>query len=164
MSGGWGKKGKIEDWNPPSGIGMVVSALPEDLQLTSMRRQVDALSQEIEEHASYKKPMERQYAFNLSVKSKALANWHRKQKYLTLEYDRYSTYVQVLRTSATDKQRRLMEDTPDGGGALSDGEGYSSRNTRGGRTRRRKVRQSFSTVDSVSSAEEAGSVLSGVRE
>ncbi|KAJ3108592.1 hypothetical protein HDU96_007481 [Phlyctochytrium bullatum] len=165
------RKNKVEDWTPPSGTGMMVSALSEEMQLASMRRQVDALSKDLEEHASYKKPMERQYAFNLSLKSKALANWHRRQKYLTLEYDRYSTYVQVLRTSVTEKQRRLLDDFSTGAGdagAMSDGEGYGfrkgslGRNVRG----RRKVgRASFSTMDSVSSAEgEEGDVLAGLKE
>ncbi|KAJ3106759.1 hypothetical protein HDU97_005685 [Phlyctochytrium planicorne] len=184
-SGGWTRKMKIEDWVPPSGTGMVVSGLSEDLQLTSMRRQVDALSKEIEEHAEFKRPIEKKYAFHLSLKSKALANWHKKQKYLTMEYDRYSTYVQVLRTSATDKQKRSMDEPGEiSQGAASDGEGYSSKAVkvgsggsgagtmgRGTGGRRRKGRKSFSsTVDSISSAEDGAggpggaSVLDDVRE
>ncbi|KAJ3086536.1 hypothetical protein HK102_012964 [Quaeritorhiza haematococci] len=62
-----------------------------------MRRQVETLEKELEEHSSYRDPMEKMYINLPSVKTKALNNWIRKQKYLMREYEKYTTYVQVLR-------------------------------------------------------------------
>ncbi|KAJ3333422.1 hypothetical protein HDU76_008233 [Blyttiomyces sp. JEL0837] len=93
------KKVKLEEWSAPGGTGMVVSTLSEELQLASMRRQADMLSKELEEHSSYKRPMEVQYAGNPAILSKAMTNWHKRNKYLAKEYDRYSLYAQVLRAA-----------------------------------------------------------------
>ncbi|KAI9334658.1 hypothetical protein DFJ73DRAFT_35938 [Zopfochytrium polystomum] len=97
--GGRRRNVKIEEWNPPPASSTLVSELSEESQLASMRKVADVLSRELEEHASYKQPMEARWASNPSALAKARSNWTRKERYLTQEYLRFAMYAQILRSS-----------------------------------------------------------------
>ncbi|KAJ3123718.1 hypothetical protein HK098_001696 [Nowakowskiella sp. JEL0407] len=87
---------KLVEWVSPGGMGMIVSQLSEEKQLLSMERAVKNIFEELEEHASFREPMERYYASRPQLKSKALANWIRKNNFLMQEYEKYTTYVATL--------------------------------------------------------------------
>ncbi|KNC98788.1 uncharacterized protein SPPG_05765 [Spizellomyces punctatus DAOM BR117] len=91
------KKMKISEWMPPVPLGKVMSTATEEAQLEVWRRQQDIVSRDLEEHSSYRDPMEKMYAGYPALRQKATANWMRKQRWLMREYEKYGTYAQMLR-------------------------------------------------------------------
>ncbi|TPX70420.1 hypothetical protein SpCBS45565_g01749 [Spizellomyces sp. 'palustris'] len=90
------KKMKISEWMPPVPLGKVMSTATEEAQLEVWRRQQEIVSRDLEEHSSYRDPMEKMYAAYPALRQKATANWMRKQRWLMREYEKYGTYAQML--------------------------------------------------------------------
>ncbi|KAI8815754.1 uncharacterized protein EV422DRAFT_510312 [Fimicolochytrium jonesii] len=102
------RKMKIEEWNAPVPSGRVMSVLGEEEQFAVWKRQRDMVYAEIEVHSAYRAGMERLYVTHPPHRQKALANWMRKQRWLMREYDKYSTYAQLLHDAIVERQNREM--------------------------------------------------------
>ncbi|KAJ1550415.1 hypothetical protein HK096_007070 [Nowakowskiella sp. JEL0078] len=104
------KKIKIFDWVSPGGIGMVVSHASEENQIISMQRSLEVMREEIEEHASFREPMDKYYISLPKLQKQAQANWIRKNNFLVHEYKKYSTYVSRLQHSINLNKSSKVDD------------------------------------------------------
>ncbi|KAJ1560259.1 hypothetical protein HK096_009420 [Nowakowskiella sp. JEL0078] len=64
-----------------------------------MQLAVKVVHEEIEEHASYREPMDKYYISQPKLREKAQLNWIRKNNFLVHEYEKYTTYVSRLQQS-----------------------------------------------------------------
>ncbi|KAI8803376.1 hypothetical protein BJ742DRAFT_503412 [Cladochytrium replicatum] len=64
------KKMKVAEWTPPGGYGMIVSHYTEVEQLASMRRATAGVLEDLNEHSTYRDPMERMVSRCVSAHAK----------------------------------------------------------------------------------------------
>ncbi|KAJ3025208.1 UNVERIFIED_CONTAM: hypothetical protein HDU68_007364 [Siphonaria sp. JEL0065] len=87
---------RVDEWEVPRSSTLVVSTLTERQQVIMLGKQLKQIGIELENHLSYKAPMERKYLLNPVAKSRASANWQRKWNYLEEEKEKYQRYISVL--------------------------------------------------------------------
>lgn len=94
---------KLEDWLPPTSGGTIVSQRNVVEQLASLKKVVEAISKEMEEHDSYRVPMEvkvsERWSPSPSLLAKASSNWERRKQHLYKEHFRFSLYLSILLSS-----------------------------------------------------------------
>ncbi|KAJ3064284.1 hypothetical protein HDU98_012282 [Podochytrium sp. JEL0797] len=90
---------RVEEWEIPKSCCTAVSVLGESEQMVVLEKHLRHLESEIENHLSFKAPMEKKLVLNPTAKSLALANWTKKWNHMEEEKDRYCLYIQVLQAS-----------------------------------------------------------------
>ncbi|TPX44646.1 hypothetical protein SeMB42_g04259 [Synchytrium endobioticum] len=101
-----GTKIKIVEWTPPANpintrpggdftelcicLGFFVE------QLNAMRRQLEIVGKDLEEHSSLREAMEIKFGAQPSQRDKAAKNWKKKQLHLTYEHQKYAIYIEAL--------------------------------------------------------------------
>ncbi|TPX36173.1 hypothetical protein SmJEL517_g01436 [Synchytrium microbalum] len=91
-------KAKIFEWFPPPNPIHTRTGgdYSEVEQMNAMKKQVDIVATELEEHAGLREAMEIKYGSHPSQKDKAQKNWIKRQQYLAYEHQKYATYVEAL--------------------------------------------------------------------
>ncbi|QSS60897.1 Sec7 domain-containing protein [Histoplasma capsulatum] len=94
----------ISDWTPPQ-QSMMASTLSENDQLSTLRRYVKHVEEELQRHNELRGAMSLAFTPRHPNANKALANWERKSSYLLREIVKFRTYIDCLTTAQTLREK-----------------------------------------------------------
>ncbi|KAI8898071.1 hypothetical protein BC833DRAFT_591154 [Globomyces pollinis-pini] len=87
---------KLAKWEEPSISYRLVSSKNEIQQLESMKKQLEIIKKEIEDHESCHSPMIKMFSDAPPLCQQAISNWERKNYALHREFEKYDLYVESL--------------------------------------------------------------------
>ncbi|KAG1472849.1 hypothetical protein G6F56_001297 [Rhizopus delemar] len=96
----------ISTWLPPTPT-TVPSTLDEATQYDNLRRYLDSLNEEIDQHGDIKDKMLIRFPHKSQYHVRVLANWEAKSKYMLHEIIKYQNYCDVLEKSISEKREDL---------------------------------------------------------
>ncbi|KAI7875801.1 hypothetical protein K492DRAFT_182339 [Lichtheimia hyalospora FSU 10163] len=94
----------IFDWKPPTPP-LVSSSLEEEQQLEVLKKHLNALEQEIDDHRELKRKILAKFPSKSQNHYKAITNWEAKSKYLLHDIIKYQNYCDALEKSIQEQQK-----------------------------------------------------------
>ncbi|CDH49068.1 sec7 domain containing protein [Lichtheimia corymbifera JMRC:FSU:9682] len=94
----------IFDWKPPTPP-LVSSTLEEEQQLEVLKKHLNALEQEIDDHRELKRKILAKFPSKSQNHYKAITNWEAKSKYLLHDIIKYQNYCDALEKSIQEQQK-----------------------------------------------------------
>jgi hypothetical protein len=98
----------ISEWSPPT-QSMRASNLMEPDQLRSLTDYVSGIEEELQKHNQLRSPMLLAFSPRHPNSLKAMANWEKKSSYLLREIVKFRTYIDILQTAESSKQKIYAE-------------------------------------------------------
>ncbi|OJD13512.1 hypothetical protein AJ78_06038 [Emergomyces pasteurianus Ep9510] len=111
----------ISDWSPPQ-QSMMASTLSEADQLSTLRKYVKHVEEELQRHNELRGAMSLAFTPRHPNANKALANWERKSSYLLREIVKFRTYIDSL-TAAQELREKIKVRVSAAGAAGKSGVG-----------------------------------------
>ena len=99
-----GDKANINDWSPPQ-QSMMASQLLEVDQLRNLLTYVKNVEEDLQKHNELRAPMLSAFSTRSPNMHKAMTNWEKKSAYLLREIVKFRTYIDILQTAKSTKEK-----------------------------------------------------------